>query len=330
MTDMWFKGPVAEAVQTVTTKNLVFLVFIYDDSEQSQQLYTTLANEHLVQLIKQKTVAFKMQKNSEEAAMFGQLYPISRVPVVYYLLQGILKEFSTENSTSDEIMQKINTLCPAQPVKQRAATDRKNQNQQLKKEKKADEDYKREIKQQIAMDRTASSSKKPNPSSSSQPSVQVIQHNQCNLNIKQLDGTSLKHSFASSDTLGHVSQWIDANRTDGDMPFQLFAQFPNRDFNIGDEQQRLIDLRLCPSATLIMKPIKNATSAYHRPKKSSGWLDSIYSAGDTVYQSVSAAAAYLVTPTHAPEPGQRLGGESREERQTYNGNSVNQEKKSRG
>lgn len=114
------------------------------------------------------------------------------------------------------------------------------------------------------------------------------------------------------------------------MPFQLFAQFPNRDFDIGDEQKRLKDLRLCPSATLIMKPIKHATSAYNgQKKKSTGWLNSIYSAGDAVYHSVSAAAAYLVTPTTLPEPGQRLGGDTtiQSREKTYNGNSVNQEKR---
>lgn len=29
MSDVWFEGPIAEAVSTVTRKNLVFLVFIY-------------------------------------------------------------------------------------------------------------------------------------------------------------------------------------------------------------------------------------------------------------------------------------------------------------
>jgi hypothetical protein len=96
-----------------------------------------------------------------------------------------------------------------------------------------------------------------------------------------------------------------------------------------------------------MKPIKNATSAYNASAtKTNGWLDYIYSAGDVVYNSVSSAASFLVTPSNAPEPGQRLGGSGSigsgsgshvntlnsakykkddDERQTYNGNSVNQE-----
>lgn len=137
------------------------------------------------------------------------------------------------------------------------------------------------------------------------------------------------------------------------MPFKLFAQFPNRNFDIGDEQRTLLELKLCPSGTLIMKPIKNATSAYAGTSSSSGgWLNYLYSAGDAVYNSVSSAgttvSSYLVTPTSTPEPGQRLGGpnpppsssssttsnintfdsakyKKDDDRQTYNGNSVNQE-----
>lgn len=94
------------------------------------------------------------------------------------------------------------------------------------------------------------------------------------------------------------------------MPFKLFAQFPNRNFDIGDEQRKLSELRLCPSATLIMKPIKNSTSAYNKPT-SSGWLNYVYSAGDAVYSSVSSAASYFIPPTNTPEPGQRLGSRNK-------------------
>lgn len=130
------------------------------------------------------------------------------------------------------------------------------------------------------------------------------------------------------------------------MPFKLFAQFPNRNFDIRDEQRTLLELKLCPSGTLIMKPIKNASTAYASSGGiSTNWMNYLYSAGDSIYQSVSqvgtSVASYLVTSTEAPEPGQRLGSTSSSQqsssintlqndakkngRQTYNGNSVNQE-----
>jgi len=106
-------------------------------------------------------------------------------------------------------------------------------------------------------------------------------------------------------------------RTDGDTPYKLFAQFPNRNFDIGDEQRTLLELKLCPSGTLIMKPIKNASTAYAGASSSStlgsgGWMNYLYSATDALYNSVSqvgtSVANYLVTPTATPEHGRRLGG----------------------
>ncbi|KAG2233574.1 hypothetical protein INT48_009361, partial [Thamnidium elegans] len=231
--------------------------------------------------------------------------------------------------------------------------------EKMKREKKADEEYKKKVKEQIAADRAnqiatrkaekqrLEQNKTAVEEASSSTSSSFYDHS--SLNIKQLDGSSLRHSFSSSDTLATVSQWIDISRTDGDMPFKLFAQFPNRNFDIGDEQRTLLELKLCPSGTLIMKPIKNAASAYagtSSRSSSGGLLNYLYSVGDTVYNSISSVgttvSSYLVTPTTTPEPGQRLGGPSSsttsnintfdsvrykkdDDGQTYNGNSVNQE-----
>lgn len=114
------------------------------------------------------------------------------------------------------------------------------------------------------------------------------------------------------------------------MPYKLFAQFPNRNFDIGDEQRTLLELKLCPSGTLIMKPIKNASTAYAGASSSSGtgggWINYLYSASDAIYNSVSQAgtsmANYLVTPTATPEYGQRLGasGNSMDQQPSRNAN----------
>ncbi|KAG1108094.1 hypothetical protein G6F42_016119 [Rhizopus arrhizus] len=47
MAGVWFSGPVAEAVKTVTEKNLVFLVYLYDDSEDSKQLDSVFQDENV-------------------------------------------------------------------------------------------------------------------------------------------------------------------------------------------------------------------------------------------------------------------------------------------
>lgn len=404
MASVWYEQSVAEAVSTVTAKNLILLVYIYDDSEQSKQLENTILDNEVVSVLREKTIALKMEKDSENAKMFAQLYPISQVPVVYYIMQGTIKDFSLHDARATDIVSKVNALIPNNRVKDKLEEVRKKRAEEekaqarereikrreegklaqetrlalqekqnklslekKKKEKKEEEEYKKKVKAQIAKDREnqiaarkAEKERKVLESQrneqSNKPSGSANFYDHSNLNIKQLDGSSIRNNFSSSDTLASVSQWIDAARTDGDMPYKLFAQFPNRNFDIGDEQRTLLELKLCPSGTLIMKPIKNATSAYGgsgSATTTSGWLSYLYSAGDAVVNSVSSAAAYLITPTNAPEPGQRLGGPNNsgangsssaakpgsnintlnsssfkkkdDDRQTYNGNSVNQE-----
>ncbi|KAI9482969.1 MAG: ubiquitin-related domain-containing protein [Benjaminiella poitrasii] len=390
---IWFTESIEEAVKIVTEKNLILLVYVFDDSEKSKKLDEAFNDEHLVAIVNSKAIALKMQKDSHEANLFGQLYPIHRVPLVYFILQGTVKDFGVEDLSSQDIVEKINKLSPSNDIKAKLEEVKKTRAKQeekqtkerelkrrqdgklaqetiqsveekqnkiyfekLKKERKEDEEYKKKIKEQIAKDRAVQMAarkaekqrlmdEKEKTQSNKEASSQTHSdsHNHCNLNIKQLDGSSVRHSFSSSNRLSEVVEWIDINRTDSDMPYKLFAQFPNRNFDISDEQRTLLDLKLCPSATLIMKPIKNASTAYS-PTTGGSWVDYLYSAGNVIYNSVASVTSYLVTPTTAPEPGQRLGGESSssrqhnvrtlseagedddsKKRQIYNGNSVNQE-----
>lgn len=84
-----------------------------------------------------------------------------------------------------------------------------------------------------------------------------------------------------------------------------------------DEQRTLRELELCPSATLIMKSIKNVSDAYAAANGTGGgWMDYVYSAGGLVYGALSAAGStasgllYALFPaepastsTASPSPG---------------------------
>ncbi|KAL9539471.1 hypothetical protein MBANPS3_010239 [Mucor bainieri] len=380
LTDVWFSGPITEAVKTVTEQNLVFLVYLYDDSDESKQLDAVFQDDKLISTMKSKTTALKMQKDSDEAKLFGQLYPTYQVPVVYFIIQGTIKDYGIHNLTSEDIMDKINKFSPAIDAKKKLEDIRKKrlaeeekqarereikrredgklaqetqqslQDKQtklhlekVKQERKADEEYKKNVKEQIAKDRKdqiaarkaekqrLEESKKQQEQNSAIRSTENASSrgywDHSNLNIKQIDGCSLRHNFSSSDTLANVTEWVDKMRTDGDMPYKLFAQFPNRNFDIGDEQRTLLELKLCPSGTLIMKPIKNASTAYAGAASSSsvfgsgGWMSYLSSATDAIYNSVSQAGAsvanYLVTPTAVPEHGRRLGGNGSQQSSSY-------------
>ncbi|KAI8334563.1 hypothetical protein BC941DRAFT_431560 [Chlamydoabsidia padenii] len=469
---IWFQGTINEAVQLVQNKNCLFMVFIHDDKEPSQQIDKLLMDAK-VQDILQKHVSIKLDLDSENARMFGQFYPIQRVPMVYFIKQGIIKDFAIETTTGQEIIDKVDRLDRSdsfvpppstqtniqsvaatnsppsssslpmdtrsdedtvtiantdsnteylssssmtdmdkkaklkqqmeqararrdeiekenekqreikrrQDGKEAQLTKQQLQDQQnklyfakIKKEKQADEEHRRKIKEQIARDREEKvaerqrrlqqqkESSQPSSSSASQQSKETRHHDVCHLNVRQGDGNNIRNTFKSQDKLEDVRTWIDENRTDGDQPYKLLAQFPTRHFSTGDEQKTLYDLDLVPSGTLIMKPIRNVASAYQSPSGASysGMMaDCIYSAGGMVYNTLSGVAGALGSMIGAVGPmtaggsdGHRLGGpqtqpqaspsgsrqihgintlrqqaqtDDDERKKTYNGNSVNQE-----
>ncbi|KAI7907700.1 uncharacterized protein BX663DRAFT_491769 [Cokeromyces recurvatus] len=254
---IWFTGSIEEAVKAVTENNLILLVYIFDESEKSKKFNIVFEDGNLVSAIESKAIALKLQKDSHEANLFGQLYPINHVPLVYFILQGTIKDFGIEGLSSQDIISKINNLSPPTTTKdikeklkeikekhiekeekqlkeremkrreegkiaQETLQDLKEKQEKtyfekLKKERKAEEEYKKKIKEQIAKDRADQiAARKAEKQRISIEKEKNMNHNtssdyysHCNLNIKQLNGSNLRHSFSPSNRLSEVIEWID-------------------------------------------------------------------------------------------------------------------------
>ncbi|KAI8880181.1 hypothetical protein K501DRAFT_191877 [Backusella circina FSU 941] len=401
--DYWFNGPVAEAISLVGQRNCVLLVYIYDESEKSTTLDKTLGDSKVGSVIKEKAVALRMKKESEEANMFGQYYPTAHTPIVYFIQQGTIRDFVVETVTKEELVDKLNsmvTLAPnditpsmqSEPIHQQVAPQQSNMSDvveeqpsldtttaaaavsdetekkekelekakqdridrenkiyfdKIKKERKADEEHKKKVREQIARDRAEKiASRKAErerqssiddgkleqqQGSSSSPSKS---YNTCNLNIRQLDGSTIRHQFNADDALSVVRNWINENRTDGSGVYRLSAQFPSRTFTETDDTELLSSLNLCPSATIIMKPAKkkgNVITDASPPNRIVGLASSsfhfIYSLIFNLFHIISGLLTTLFPRNglaNVPENdqqqqqqqlrslkgGQRLGGES--------------------
>ncbi|RYP26833.1 hypothetical protein DL768_011551 [Monosporascus sp. mg162] len=91
----------------------------------------------------------------------------------------------------------------------------------------------------------------------------------CNLQVRLLDGSTMRAGFPASGTLaGDVRPWIDSNRTDGsDMPYTfrvVLTPLPNRAVVAGEETgSTLAELGLTPSATLVLVPVPRFAEAYY-------------------------------------------------------------------
>ncbi|KAH9884029.1 hypothetical protein F4778DRAFT_764488 [Xylariomycetidae sp. FL2044] len=111
---------------------------------------------------------------------------------------------------------------------------------------------------------------KSNPAESSIPlmsravSGKKGKEDQCSLQVRLFDGSTIRSKFPSDKTLHQdVRAWVDAERTDSDAPYMFRVMFPGKMIEPTQEIKSLFSLGLAPSATLILVPVKY-TSAYGR------------------------------------------------------------------
>jgi UBX domain len=173
------------------------------------------------------------------------------------------------------------------------------------------------------------------------------QGSDCALQVRLFDGSTIRSRFSPHNTLRKdVRQWIDSQRADGDIPYtfkQVLTPHPNRTITISEEEESLQSVGLNPSATLILVPVKDYTSAYEGGPTS--YISRGISAGvGLVSSSISMVTGTLgsllggsATPQVEVEPENRSSsqasaaanvrtfreqGGSPEEHQFYNGNTV--------
>ncbi|KAI9716089.1 MAG: hypothetical protein M1812_005516 [Candelaria pacifica] len=90
--------------------------------------------------------------------------------------------------------------------------------------------------------------------------------NQCAIQVRLPDGSTIKRRFPVNSTLRTgVRHWVDNMKIDGDTPYtfkQILIPLPNRSITISEEEESLQTLGLAPSATLVMIPVQEYTDAY--------------------------------------------------------------------
>lgn len=93
----------------------------------------------------------------------------------------------------------------------------------------------------------------PVPSSPSQEPPVKREYDQCRIQVRLLDGTSLTQTFRAKEQLAAVRLYVELNRKDGgEEPFNLLTSFPRRVFTEEDMEKPLQELGLVPSAVLIV------------------------------------------------------------------------------
>ena len=111
------------------------------------------------------------------------------------------------------------------------------------------------------------------PSNAAQPSASGLRaqasrtpQTHCALQIRLFDGTSIRSRFSVDSTLSTAVRTYISENSQTDIPYNFRAMLnplPSRNIEISEENESLQSLGLCPSATLVLVPVKDFTDAYY-------------------------------------------------------------------
>lgn len=162
----------------------------------------------------------------------------------------------------------------------------------------------------------------------------------CNLQIRLLDGSTIRGRFPSDAKLGtEVREWIDENRTDSDEPYTfriVLTPLPNKALEPSEEADSLLNLGLAPSSTLVLVPRVRVATAFQQTG------GALYRAWSGVWALMAMLLSFPLSLVGAGRSGNGSNGEEipmqnldgqgsarrgqdhdrRRDQQLYNGNSV--------
>ncbi|ROW10310.1 hypothetical protein VMCG_02123 [Cytospora schulzeri] len=106
----------------------------------------------------------------------------------------------------------------------------------------------------------------PAPSSKMMTTTTRGQHDQCAIQVRLFDGSTIRTRFPAQATLAtDVRKWIDEVRADGKEPYTfkvILTPLPNRTVDPATEEDKtLAELGLAPSSTLVLAPVGRYSSS---------------------------------------------------------------------
>ncbi|XP_034042218.1 UBX domain-containing protein 4 isoform X2 [Thalassophryne amazonica] len=105
----WFEGSIPAAITSAKQRNVVFVVVITGDDEQSSQLLSSWDDVEVSEAAQNSCVAIKVDANSETCVQFSQIYPVMCIPSSFFIgHNGIPLEVIAGSVSTEELMKRIN------------------------------------------------------------------------------------------------------------------------------------------------------------------------------------------------------------------------------
>merc|ERR1712126_612363 len=135
--------------------------------------------------------------------------------------------------------------------------------EQRRREKEETRTAKQRVLEQIAADKAARQAEKEGrkaeeakpvatPAAAAAPAPKK-DYNECRIQIRQVSGQPIVHTFGVKEQLAAVRLYVQMNRTDGETgPVKLMTSFPRKVFSDEDYENTLENLGLVPSAVIMV------------------------------------------------------------------------------
>jgi hypothetical protein len=115
----WFSGAVVDAVREAKSRRALFIVYVRDDSEQSQSMDTLWSDVWTKLENTSKMIALRLDKNTEACSQFIAIYKVQIYPTIYLIngqngqvLKMIDQSIENSNQLQEIITNSLNTIEP--------------------------------------------------------------------------------------------------------------------------------------------------------------------------------------------------------------------------
>jgi len=167
----WFSGAVVDAVREAKSRRALFIVYVRDDSEQSQSMDKLWSNVWTQFENTSKMIALRLNKNTEACNQFISIYKVQIYPTIYLIngqngqvLKMIDQTIENSNKLQEIVQDSLNVIEPKQQttktVEEKVAEARTRlkelhdkREEQAKEKEKDDELNRRRLGQQILLDK---------------------------------------------------------------------------------------------------------------------------------------------------------------------------------
>ncbi|PGH09521.1 hypothetical protein GX51_00626 [Blastomyces parvus] len=114
---MFYQGDLQGGIALAVNEAKHVICFVRDDTDESSKWENEyLANDEIAPLVKSKTISLRLQAGSVEAGYLASFCPISKVPTLVVIRNGVLREYIVSGVSEEEFKRRLKKALEEPPV----------------------------------------------------------------------------------------------------------------------------------------------------------------------------------------------------------------------